>query len=89
MALGARRVDVLRNVVGRGLLVAVPGAIVGLAAAWAGSRVLQSQLFGIGGGDLPTYTASAILLLGCALLACLVPARRASRVNPMEALRSE
>ncbi|HWA84753.1 MAG TPA: ABC transporter permease [Opitutus sp.] len=89
MALGAQRSDVLRNVVGRGLRVAVPGVIIGLAAAWAGSRALQSQLFGISGNDLPTYSLSGLLLLAAALFACLLPARRAAKVNPTEALRAE
>jgi len=89
MALGAQRSDVLRNVIGRGLAVALPGVIVGLAAAWAGSRTLQSQLFGVTGDDLPTYSVSGLLLLAAALAACLLPARRATKVNPTEALRSE
>lgn len=89
MALGAQRSDVLRNVIGRGLAVALPAVIVGLACAWLGSRALSSQLFGITGNDLPAYVASGLLLLIAALIACAVPARRAARVNPTEALRSE
>ncbi|HTL67636.1 MAG TPA: ABC transporter permease [Lacunisphaera sp.] len=89
MALGAQPGDVLRNVIGRGLLVALPGALAGLAAAWAGSRALQSQLFGVSGADLPTYSISAALLVLAALVACILPARRATQVNPTEALRAE
>lgn len=89
MALGAQRSDVLRNVLGRGLAVALPGVIIGLAIAWAGSRALQSQLFGITGDDLPTYAVSGLLLIAAAVLACLLPARRATKVNPTEALRLE
>lgn len=89
MALGAQRSDVLRNVIGRGLAVALPGVIVGLAAAWAGSRALQSQLFGITGADVPVYAISGILLLAAALVACALPAQRAAKVNPVEALRSD
>ncbi len=89
MALGARSGDVLRNVIGRGLSVAVPGVVIGLAGAWAGSRALKSQLFGVGGDDLLTYAASGLLLLIAALVACAMPARRAAKVNPTEALRTE
>ncbi len=89
MALGARRAQVLRDVMLRGLALAVPGTLLGLAGAWAGSRLLESQLFGVSGGDLPTYVAGAGLLLIAALVACALPARRATRVNPTEVLRAE
>jgi predicted permease len=89
LALGAQRTDVMREVMWRGLALALPGTLLGLAGAWAGSRLLESQLFGISGSDLPTYAAGAVLLVLAALLACAVPARRATRVNPMEVLRAE
>ncbi len=89
IALGAQRGDLLRGVLLRGLALALPGVLLGLGGAWAGSRFLQSQLFGVTGNDLPAYLAGALLLILAALLACLVPARRATRVNPIEALRSE
>jgi len=89
MALGAQRRDVLHDVLARGLRLALPGVALGLAGAWAVSRLLQSQLFGVTGTDPLTYAASALLLLLAALLACYVPARRAARVNPTEALRAE
>jgi len=89
MALGAQRTGVLLNVLGRGLKLALPGACLGLLAGWAGSRALQSQLFGISAGDAPTYLASGLLALAAALIACAIPALRASRINPVEALRSE
>jgi len=89
MALGAQRMDVLRNVLGRGLWLALPGVLLGLAGAWTGSRLLESQLFGIRGTDPFTYGAGAVLLLLAALVACYVPARRAASVNPIEALRAE
>ncbi|HTX65343.1 MAG TPA: ABC transporter permease [Opitutaceae bacterium] len=89
MALGAQRRDVLREVLGRGLRLALPGVGLGLAGAWGVSRLLQSQLFGITAGDPPTYAAGAALLLLAAGAACLLPARRAAGVNPVEALRAE
>ncbi len=89
MALGAQRRDVLRDVLARGLRLALPGVLCGLAGAWAVNRLLQSQLFGITGTDPLTYAGSALLLLLAALFACYVPARRAMLVNPTEALRAE
>lgn len=89
MALGAQRRDVLQDVLGRGLRLALPGILLGLAGAWAGSRLLESQLFGIRGTDPVTYGVGAVLLLLAALVACWVPARRAARVNPVDALRAE
>jgi len=89
MALGAQRSTVLRGVMLRGVALAVPGTLLGLVGAWAGSRLLESQLFGIGGNDFPTYAIAAVVLLLASLLACAVPARRATRVNPIEVLRSE
>jgi predicted permease len=89
MALGAQRRDVLRDVLARGLRLALPGVALGLAGAWAVNRLLQSQLFGVTGTDPITYAGSALLLLLAALVACYVPARRATRINPTEALRSE
>ncbi len=89
MALGAQRAQVLRNVIGHGLMLALPGVALGLVVAWAGSRVLESQLFGITGADVPAYVASGLVLLGAALLACALPAQRAARVDPIAALRTE
>ena len=89
MALGAQRRDVLRDVLARGLRLAVPGVLLGLVGAWGVSRLLQSQLFGITGTDPITYIGGALLLLLVALAACLIPARRAASVNPTEALRAE
>ena len=89
MALGAQRRDVLNGVIARGLRLAVPGILLGLAGAWAASRLLQSQLFGVAGTDPLTYIAGAALLLLAALFACYVPARRATMVNPVDALRAE
>ncbi len=89
LALGARQGHVLREVLARGLRLAVPGIVLGLAGAAAVSRLLQSQLFGVAGTDPLTYAAAAILLLLASILACWLPARRATRVNPLDALRAE
>jgi putative ABC transport system permease protein len=89
MALGAQAGDVLRMVVREGMVVAVAGIAVGLIAAVAASRALSTLLFGVASRDPLTFGGVAALLSLVALLACYVPARRASRVTPMEALRDE
>jgi predicted permease len=89
MALGAQRRDVLREVLARGLRLALPGILLGLVGAWAVSRLLQSQLFGVTGTDPLTYFASAVLLVAATLAACFIPARRAARIDPMVLLRCE
>ncbi|HEX3968532.1 MAG TPA: ABC transporter permease [Edaphobacter sp.] len=89
MALGAARGDILRLVMGRSLRLIVCGTVAGLAAALAVSRVLSSLLFGVGSHDPVTFALVTLLLIVVALLATLVPARRAASVNPMEALRAE
>jgi putative ABC transport system permease protein len=89
MALGAQRIDVLRGVVGHTLALVLPGAALGLFGAWAVSRMLQSQLFNVAATDPLTYVAGAVLLLVAAGAACALPAHRATRVDPMVALREE
>jgi ABC-type antimicrobial peptide transport system permease subunit len=89
MALGAQRRDVLLDVLARGLRLIIPGLLLGLGSAWFLGRLLQSQLFGITSTDLPTQFGSALLLFLTALIASLIPARRATRINPITALRSE
>ncbi len=89
MALGAGRGDVLRLVMGKSLRLVVCGVVVGLAAALAVSRVLASLLFGVGPRDPVTFVLVALLLILVALLATLIPARSASRVEPIVALRCE
>ncbi|HEX8775382.1 MAG TPA: ABC transporter permease [Pyrinomonadaceae bacterium] len=89
MALGAQRRDVLRLVVGQGMILALIGVALGLLAAFAVSRVMSSLLFGVSATDPLTFIALAVLLAAIALLACLIPARRATRVDPMIALRYE
>jgi len=89
MALGAKPGDVLRLVLRQGLTLAVLGLITGLAASLLLTRAISSQLFGVQASDPLTYTGVAALLLGVALLAGYVPARRAINVDPMVALRCE
>jgi putative ABC transport system permease protein len=89
MALGAQHQDVLRLVVGEGFKLALAGVAIGLAGAAALSRVLESFLFGVGQRDALTFFSVAALLLATALLACYIPARRATGVDPMVALRYE
>ena len=89
MALGADRVSVHRLVVGRGFRLAVLGILLGIAAALTTRKFLASLLFGIGASDSFTIFAAGSLVLLIALLACWIPARRASGVSPIEALRVE
>jgi predicted permease len=89
MALGARAADVLGMVVRQGMQLTAIGLAVGVAAALAATRALSSLLFGIGAADPMTYAVLATALAAVALLACWLPARRAARVDPMVALRSE
>ena len=89
VALGANRYDVVHNVVVRGLALVLPGVAIGLGCALGLGRVLQSQLFEVDAADPSTFLTSALLMLLTALAACLIPARRATRVNPVEALRAE
>ena len=89
IALGALPRHVVGVVIGRGMLFAGLGAIVGLAGALALTRLLASQLYGVKPTDALTLAAVTALLLVVALAACVVPARRATRVDPVVALRSE
>jgi len=89
IALGAQKRDVARLVIGNGLLMVAVAIVVGVIGAFALTRFMSGMLFGVKAADLSTYATVAALLLGVAVLACYVPARRAGNLNPLEALRSE
>jgi putative ABC transport system permease protein len=89
MALGAERLAVLRLIVGQGARLAAVGIAAGVAGAFALSRVMAGMLYGISATDPLTYAALAAVLAAVAVGACIVPARRAVRVDPAVALRAE
>jgi ABC-type antimicrobial peptide transport system permease subunit len=87
MALGAERRQVVRDVVGQGTALALVGAGIGLAGAFALARVLRSLLVGVSAQDPEIFAAVPAALIAVAILASWLPARRASRIQPVEALR--
>jgi putative ABC transport system permease protein len=89
MALGADRGGLLRLVVGDGLALASAGVVLGLAGAWALTRMLESLLFGVAPTDPVVFVAVPLGLLVVAVVASYLPARRATRIDPMTALRME
>jgi putative ABC transport system permease protein len=89
MALGAARADVLRMILGEGGKLALVGVAIGIAASFLLTQWLRALLYGVSATDPVTFFAVALLLLLTAMFACWIPARRASRVDPMVALRSE
>jgi putative ABC transport system permease protein len=89
LALGAGQQQICRLVLGDSLRLAAVGLVCGAAGALAAGRAIRSLLFGVRSGDPVTYVATAALLVGVALLASYLPARRAMRIDPMTALRTE
>ena len=89
MALGARPQNVLGMVLKEGLWMAVVGVVLGVAASFGLTRLMKSMLFGVTASDPGTFVGVAVVLIGVALLACWIPARRATRVDPVIALRYE
>jgi ABC-type antimicrobial peptide transport system permease subunit len=89
IALGARRKDILRLVVNHGMKMALGGVAVGLLAALGLTRLLAQMLYGVSATDPATFTVIALLLAAVALAACFIPAWRATRVDPLVALRHD
>jgi len=89
MALGARRSEVVRLIMGSGMRMAAAGVAIGLAGAMGLGRLMHATLYGVESADLSSLCSVAVLLLAVALLGCWFPARRSAAVDPMQALRSE
>jgi putative ABC transport system permease protein len=89
MALGARPRDVLRLVLGEGAVPVLAGLGVGIAGAWAGARLLSHILYEVSPTDPATFAAVPLVLLSVSVVGCWLPARRATRISPVAALRNE
>jgi ABC-type antimicrobial peptide transport system permease subunit len=89
MAIGAQRFDVIQMVVRQGILLAVIGVVIGIAAAFGATRIMNTMLYHVKSMDPETLAAVSVLLLLVSLVACFVPARRATHVDPLIALRYE
>jgi ABC-type antimicrobial peptide transport system permease subunit len=89
LALGANSSDILRLVWKQGVRLVIVGIVVGMIAAWSLTRAMAHMLAGVSPGDPVTYITVTVLMSAVGLLACWIPARRAMRVDPMEALRYE
>jgi len=89
MALGAQTADVLRLVIGQGMKLVIIGVALGVAASFGLTRLMERLLFEVGATDPVTFISVALVLMVVALLACWIPARRATKVDPMIALRCE
>jgi ABC-type antimicrobial peptide transport system permease subunit len=89
MALGAQTSDVMRLFIAHGMKLVIIGVVIGLAGAYALTRVMANLLFGVSPTDPATFAGVAALLMLIALLACYLPARRATKVDPLAALKCE
>jgi putative ABC transport system permease protein len=89
MALGAQATDIFKIIVGQGMLLALTGVVIGVVAAFFGTRIMESLLFGVSTKDLTTFLGIPLVLVAIAFLSIYLPARRAMKVDPMVALRQE
>jgi ABC-type antimicrobial peptide transport system permease subunit len=89
MALGAGRARVIADVLREGMITALVGVVLGTAGAYAVGRAMQGMIYGVSAFDVPAFSVVVFTLVGSALVACIVPARRAASVDPMVALRTE
>ena len=89
MALGANRRNVVRMMVAEGMWSALAGLVVGLLGAWAATRLMEGLLYGVQPHDPATFAVTTLALASIACLACVVPALKAARVDPVTALRGE
>jgi len=89
MAIGAQPRDVFRMIIGRGLTLTIIGIAIGLIGAFALTRLMATMLFGVKPTDPATFASIAVMLTGVALIACYIPGRRATKVDPVLSLRYE
>jgi len=89
MALGGQRKDILRLIVGQGMALTTSGIVIGLGASFILTRLIAGLLYGVSTTDAITFCGVAVILFGVALLACSIPARRATKVDPITALKCE
>jgi putative ABC transport system permease protein len=89
VALGAKNLDILKMVVGQGMILVMIGILLGIIGALGATRFLETLLYGVDTKDIFSYLSVSILLAFVALIACYIPARRATKVDPMMALRYE